>query len=84
MVHLAKVHHEADQDDALARRIDTIKLDDVDTEDHFSATVYGTRFATQQLPQHEMPDKEMPREVAYRMIKDELSLDGNPMLKYSF
>ncbi|RJE26982.1 glutamate decarboxylase [Aspergillus sclerotialis] len=80
MVHLAKVHHEADQNDALAKRIDTIKLDDVDNEDHFSATVYGTRFATQQLPQHEMPDKEMPREVAYRMIKDELSLDGNPML----
>ncbi len=24
---------------------------------------------------------EMPKEVAYRMIKDELSLDGNPMLK---
>ena len=29
-----------------------------------------------------MPEKEMPKEVAYRMIKDELSLDGNPMLKY--
>jgi glutamate decarboxylase len=24
----------------------------------------------------------MPKEVAYRMIKDDLSLDGNPMLKY--
>ncbi|KAK3345024.1 pyridoxal phosphate-dependent transferase [Neurospora tetraspora] len=27
-----------------------------------------------------MPDDEMPKEVAYRMIKDELSLDGNPLL----
>ncbi|KAK3397435.1 pyridoxal phosphate-dependent transferase [Sordaria brevicollis] len=27
-----------------------------------------------------MPEDEMPKEVAYRMIKDELSLDGNPML----
>lgn len=25
----------------------------------------------------------MPREVAYRLIRDELSLDGNPMLKYA-
>jgi glutamate decarboxylase len=25
----------------------------------------------------------MPKEVAYRLIKDELSLDGNPMLKYA-
>jgi hypothetical protein len=28
-----------------------------------------------------MPEREMPKEIAYRMIKDELSLDGNPMLK---
>ncbi|KAK4121765.1 glutamate decarboxylase [Parathielavia appendiculata] len=27
-----------------------------------------------------MPEGEMPKEVAYRMIKDEMSLDGNPML----
>jgi hypothetical protein len=27
-----------------------------------------------------MPDKEMPPSVAYRMIKDDLSLDGNPTL----
>jgi glutamate decarboxylase len=27
-----------------------------------------------------MPENEMPRDVAYRMIKDDLSLDGNPML----
>jgi len=27
-----------------------------------------------------MPDNEMPREVAYRMIKDDLTLDGTPTL----
>ena len=32
------------------------------------------------LPKHEMPDREMPREVAYRMIKDDLTLDGTPTL----
>jgi glutamate decarboxylase len=50
-------------------------------EDEFSTSVYGSRFAAEDLPSHEMPEKEMPKEVAYRMIKDELSLDGNPMLK---
>ena len=51
-------------------------------EDEYSSSVYGSRFAAEDLPSHEMPEKEMPKEVAYRMIKDELSLDGNPMLKY--
>jgi glutamate decarboxylase len=32
------------------------------------------------MPQNEMPEREMPRQVAARMIKDELSLDGNPKL----
>ncbi|GAT28788.1 glutamate decarboxylase [Aspergillus luchuensis] len=59
-----------------AERVDSIQLED----DAFYSSVYGTRFATEQLPSTEMPEREMPREVAYRMIKDELSLDGNPML----
>ena len=54
---------------------------DAPGDDDFSTTVYGSRFAAEDLPSHEMPEKEMPREIAYRMIKDELSLDGNPMLK---
>lgn len=49
-----------------------------------TSSVYGSRFAAQDLPKHEMPEDEMPKEVAYRMIKDDLSLDGNPMLKYVF
>lgn len=27
-----------------------------------------------------MPEREMPKEVAYRMIRDDLTLDGNPKL----
>jgi glutamate decarboxylase len=50
-------------------------------EDCFTTSVYGSRFAVEDLPKVEMPEGEMPKEVAYRMIKDELSLDGNPMLK---
>ncbi|KAE8330371.1 pyridoxal phosphate-dependent transferase [Aspergillus sergii] len=78
MVHLAQVHRNGDLDNTI-KRVDSIQLENTD-EDGFYSTVYGTRFATEQLPQTEMPEREMPREVAYRMIKDELSLDGNPML----
>lgn len=61
----------------------------VDTKDRtaeggdemFMTSVYASRYAAQDLPKHEMPEREMPKEVAYRMIKDETSLDGNPMLK---
>ena len=38
-------------------------------EDDYTASVYGSRFAAQDLPKHEMPEFEMPREVVYRMIK---------------
>ncbi|RMD42408.1 hypothetical protein DV735_g2742, partial [Chaetothyriales sp. CBS 134920] len=48
--------------------------------DDFSTSVYGSRYAAEELPSHEMPEKEMPKDVAYRLIKDQLSLDGNPML----
>jgi glutamate decarboxylase len=80
MVHLATVKRDSENVEPLVKRVDSIKLETTDDDDFYS-TVYGTRFAAEQLPQTEMPEKEMPREVAYRMIKDELSLDGNPMLK---
>ena len=50
-------------------------------ENEFSRNVYGSRYAAMDLPKHEMPEGEMPREVAYRMIKDDLTLDGVPTLK---
>lgn len=53
----------------------------VELSDEFTTSVYGSRFAAQTLPRDEMPEEEMPREIAYRMIKDDLSLDGNPRLK---
>lgn len=58
----------------------SIKQSTIGNEDTFTTTVYGSRFAAMDLPRHEMPDDEMPREVAYRMIKDELTLDGTPTL----
>ncbi|KAK2809728.1 putative secondary metabolism biosynthetic enzyme [Emmonsiellopsis sp. PD_5] len=80
MVHLAAIRRESI---ALPirplQRIETIALEEPSEHDFYSS-VYGSRFAAEDLPMYEMPEKEMPKEVAYRMIKDELSLDGNPML----
>ncbi|KAE8350337.1 pyridoxal phosphate-dependent transferase [Aspergillus coremiiformis] len=45
-----------------------------------SPYVYGTHYATEELPEHVMSEREMPADVALRLIKDELSLDGNPLL----
>lgn len=82
MVHLATVKNDSDLIEPTIKRFDTVSLDPPG-EDDFSTSVYGSRFAAEELPSSEMPEREMPRDVAYRMIKDELSLDGNPMLKYA-
>ncbi|EGD97765.1 glutamate decarboxylase [Trichophyton tonsurans CBS 112818] len=80
MVHISRVRK-----DSVAfppkplNRVDTLELEEPQDHDFYSS-VYGSRFAAEDLPTDEMPEKEMPKEVAYRMIKDELSLDGNPML----
>jgi glutamate decarboxylase len=58
----------------------TINLTPDDEADDYTATVYGSRYATEDLPRHEMPEKEMPAQIAYRMIKDDLTLDGTPTL----
>ncbi|KAI8333421.1 glutamate decarboxylase [Chlamydoabsidia padenii] len=43
-------------------------------------SVYGTRWAAEDIPRYEMPEDEMPSNMAYRLVKDELQLDGNPAL----
>ncbi|KAI9288643.1 pyridoxal phosphate-dependent transferase [Umbelopsis sp. AD052] len=48
--------------------------------EEFSTSVYGTRWAGQDIPRFDMPDNEMPPDVAYRLINDELALDGRPSL----
>ncbi|KAF3482581.1 glutamate decarboxylase [Arthroderma uncinatum] len=82
MVHLSKVRKDSVAfPPKFLKRVDTIDLDEPQDHDYYSS-VYGSRFAAEDLPTDEMPEKEMPKEVAYRMIKDDLSLDGNPMLNY--
>jgi glutamate decarboxylase len=80
MVHLAKIKTDGEVKKMLEKRVEELTLGAPDDDD-FSTSVYGSKYAAEDLPSHEMPEKEMPKEVAYRMIKDDLSLDGNPMLK---
>ena len=95
MVHLAQIKKQPTNPQDIANRLASVQLDTpvqqqqqqadggVDEgADNYCSSVYGSRFAVQQMPSTEMPEREMPRDVAYRLIKDELSLDGNPMLKY--
>ncbi|KAK1961292.1 glutamate decarboxylase [Colletotrichum sublineola] len=92
MVHLATVntppdsgsdHGDSDTAAELKRvqqELSKVQLQLAEEADGFTTSVYGSRFAAEDLPKTEMPENEMPKDVAYRMIKDELSLDGNPML----
>lgn len=79
MVHLATVPNDDTAGAPPVNGLENIKLEEPSTEE-INASVYGSRFANQDLPAHDMPDKDMPRDVAYRMIKDHLTLDGNPVL----
>lgn len=80
MVHLTKIPHDSEVND-LPEAVKKLGLQLNNDDDSFTTSVYGSKFAAEDLPKHEMPENEMPKEIAYRMIKDELSLDGNPMLK---
>lgn len=82
MVHLAEIKHEdATSGPQIDKQVKKLHLQLANDADCFTTSVYGSRFASADLPRHEIPEGEMPQDVAYRMIKDELSLDGNPMLK---
>lgn len=78
MVHLNQVPTDKDIE-TLPEGLSKINFFEQD-EDTFTASVYGSKYAGQDLPKYEMPDDEMPREIAYRMIKDDLTLDGTPTL----
>ncbi len=79
MVHLTSVPNDSDIHAPLVEGLDRVKLEQPG-RDEATVSVYGSRFAAEELPRHEMPEREMPKEIAYRLIKDDLSLDGNPML----
>ncbi len=44
------------------------------------ATTYASRFFSESIPKHNIPDKGIGSDVAYQIIHDELNIDGNPSL----
>lgn len=50
------------------------------TDDQWIDSAYASRYQTTPLPKKRLPDTGMPANVAYQMIKDLRSLDGNPRL----
>jgi glutamate decarboxylase len=78
MVHLSTTHDP--RSDTSTPQL-PVRESQAGDSDVFTTSVYGSRFAGEDLPKHKMPETQMPRDVAYRMIKDDLSLDGNPTLK---
>lgn len=50
-------------------RVPSLFPEDDEPEDPGTISVYGSHYAALDLPKLEMPDKEMPREVVYRLIK---------------
>lgn len=76
MVHLSRVRRDTELQRRHRRQADESRSEIA------SPYVYGTQYAIEELPEHAMHEHQMPAEVASRMIKDELSLDGNPLLKY--
>lgn len=66
MVHLASVP----TDKEVATATEGLKgITFEEPSDNFAASVYGSHYAACDIPKVEMPENEMPKEVAYRLIK---------------
>ncbi|KAI9668587.1 MAG: hypothetical protein M1831_001026 [Alyxoria varia] len=79
MVHLSSVPNRRDSMKPVVEGLEKAQFFPPGEND-VTTSVYGSSFAAEDLPRHEMPDREMPKDVAYRMIKDDLTLDGQPTL----
>ncbi|RCH84250.1 hypothetical protein CU097_000213, partial [Rhizopus azygosporus] len=69
----------------LSNAVSDARIEEVNSKgelhhDSVGTTVYGTRWASEDIPRFDLPQDEMPSNVAYRLIKDDLALDGNPAL----
>ena len=58
MVHLASVPNDSVVDAPLVKGMEKIKLEQPG-EDEITASVYGSRFAGEEMPNHSFPEQEM-------------------------
>jgi glutamate decarboxylase len=52
----------------------------VQRDDAAHAATYSDRLFSREVPKHSLPETSMPADAAYRLVADELNLDGNPAL----
>jgi glutamate decarboxylase len=57
-----------------------ISTDELERWRQLLASSYGSRFISTPVPKYEMPVEEMPASIVYRIIHDEMNLDGNPAM----
>ncbi|KAI7889522.1 glutamate decarboxylase [Mucor mucedo] len=57
----------------LSHAVSDARMNDEEYTDPVETTIYGTRWAANDIPTYEMPEGNMPANVAYRLIKDELA-----------
>jgi glutamate decarboxylase len=46
--------------------------------DRYHSSAYAARYTTEPIPKYELPDQSVSSQAAYRLISDELALDGKP------
>ncbi|KAJ3043155.1 hypothetical protein HDV00_005771 [Rhizophlyctis rosea] len=50
------------------------------TAEIYTSAIFGSKYGRECIPRHRLPENDMPAGAAYQFIKDELALDGNPVL----
>jgi glutamate decarboxylase len=80
MVHLSTVHEQSGEHQPTVENKTKVVAELSELEDTHKTPIYGSRTAALELPRDTLPDDSMPNQTAFRMIKDELNLDGNPAL----
>ena len=58
MVHLTSIPNDSEAKAPLVKGLEKIKLEQP-SEDEITSSVYGSRFAGQEMPNHCIPDREM-------------------------
>ncbi|MEA2646908.1 MAG: glutamate decarboxylase [Chloroflexota bacterium] len=57
-----------------------VQLDDLSHQQQHLASSYGSRYISAPVPKYDMPEEQMPANIAYQIIHDEMNLDGNPAM----
>jgi len=64
MVHLAQIPNDSEVTAPLVEGLKNIRFESAEEgPGDYSTSVYGSRYAAADLPRHEMPDHEMPKDM---------------------